>query len=142
MGSLKGRFLTITKSFEFLPKDAKEYFEFINLGDNRTGCQTFSNIIGQINSINPIFVADNGDLVFGGEPNKYRLFYETVSKVQVPLYTTLGNHNIRENGRGTYTKLFGPAYYSFDYRNNHFVFLDSSRGWAEKRLFQKINMNG
>lgn len=110
----------------------KDYPEFIILGDNRDGYQTFATIIEQINAINPIFVIDNGDLVFGGEPNKYRLFYETVSKLRVPLYTTLGNHDIRQNGRDTYTMLFGPPYYAFDYGREHFVFLDSSRGWAEK----------
>ena len=107
--------------------------EFVILGDNRNGYQTFSQIIDQINSIGPAFTIDNGDLVYGGEPNKYRLFYETVSKLQVPLYTTLGNHDIRENGRGIYTKLFGPGYYSFDFQNIHFAFIDSSRGWTEKR---------
>jgi len=107
--------------------------EFVILGDNRNGYQTFSQIIDQINSIGPAFTIDNGDLVYGGEPNKYRLFYETVSKLQVPLYTTLGNHDIRENGRGIYTELFGPAYYSFDYQTMHFAFIDSSRGWTEKQ---------
>ncbi len=107
--------------------------EVVILGDNRNGYGTFSQIINQVNGINPAFVIDNGDLVYGGEPNRYRLFYETVSKLQVPLYTTLGNHDIRENGREIYTQLFGPPYYSFDYLNNHYVFLDSSRGWTEKR---------
>ena len=121
------------RSIEFSPDIKAEFSEFVILGDNRNGYQTFSQIIDQINAINPVFVIDNGDLVFGGEPNKYRLFYETVSKLRVPLYTTLGNHDIRENGRPIYTKLFGPPYYSFDYGNDHFIFLDSSRGWAEKR---------
>ncbi|KJS49201.1 MAG: phosphohydrolase, partial [Peptococcaceae bacterium BRH_c23] len=107
--------------------------EVVILGDNRNGYGTFTQIINQVNGINPAFVIDNGDLVYGGEPNRYRLFYETVSKLQVPLYTTLGNHDIRENGREIYTQLFGPPYYSFDYLNNHYVFLDSSRGWKEKR---------
>ncbi|HWI54795.1 MAG TPA: metallophosphoesterase, partial [Desulfobacteria bacterium] len=121
------------KTMEVVPRDDKDYLEFVILGDNRDGYQTFANIIEQVNSLNPIFAVDNGDLVFGGEPNRYRLFYATVAKLQVPLYTTLGNHDIRENGRPIYTQLFGPPYYSFDYRDAHFVFLDSSRGWAEKR---------
>ena len=107
--------------------------EFVILGDNRNGYQTFSDIIDQINAVHPAFVIDNGDLVFGGEANRYRLFYETVSKLQVPLYTTLGNHDIRKNGRDIYTLLFGPPCFSFDYQNSHFIFLDSSRGWVEKR---------
>lgn len=125
----EGEERTIKLSTEVNP----DFTEFIILGDNRNGYQTFSQIIDQINAINPLFVIDNGDLVYGGEPNKYRLFYETVAKLRVPLYTTLGNHDIRVNGRPTYTKLFGPPDYSFDYENNHFTFIDSSRGWAEKR---------
>lgn len=121
------------RTIEISPDTVDEYTEFVILGDNRNGYDTFSQILDQINEINPVFVVDNGNLVFGGEPNKYRLFYETVSKLRVPLYTTLGNHDIRENGKPTYTKLFGPPYYSFDYGNDYFVFLDSSRGWIEKR---------
>lgn len=120
------------RTVEVSPSKDEKTTEFVILGDNRNGYQTFATIVDQINAINPIFVVNNGDLVFGGEPNKYRLFYESVSKLNVPLYTTLGNHDIRENGRGIYTKLFGPPYYSFDYEGNHFVFLDSSRGWSEK----------
>lgn len=119
------------KSIETTLKDPDS--EFVILGDNRNGYQTFSDIIDQINAVHPAFVIDNGDLVFGGEANRYRLFYETVSKLRVPLYTTLGNHDIRKNGRDIYTLLFGPPYFSFDYQNSHFIFLDSSRGWIEKR---------
>lgn len=115
------------------PKGNPQWFEFVMLGDNRDGYETFANIIDQINAINPVFTVDDGDLVYGGEPHKYRLFYETVLKFKGPLYTTLGNHDIRENGRPTYTKLFGPPYYSFTYQNSYFIFLDSSRGWSEKR---------
>ncbi|MEY8001112.1 metallophosphoesterase [Clostridium sp. Mt-5] len=120
------------KTIKAVPKDNTDGFEFVMLGDNRDGYQTFSQILDQINAIDPAFTVDDGDLVFGGEPHKYRLFYESVAKLKVPLYTTLGNHDIRENGRPTYTKLFGPPYYSFDYKNVHLVFLDSSRGFTEK----------
>ena len=120
------------KTIDLLPLDDKDYLEFAILGDNRDGYQTFAQIIEQINAIAPVFTIDNGDLVFGGEPNKYRLFNETVAKLQGPLLTTIGNHDVRENGRTIYTELFGPPYYSFDYRDTHFVFLDSSRGWTER----------
>lgn len=117
---------------DFMTRDDRGYLEFVIMGDNRGGYGTFANIIEQINAISPVFTIDNGDLVFGGKPNQYRLFYQTVSKLQVPLYTTLGNHDIRADGREIYTGLFGPPYYSFDYRNSHIIILDSSRGWAEE----------
>lgn len=84
------------KSVAVMPKDSTEGFEFVMLGDNRDGYDTFSQILDQINAINPAFTVDDGDLVFGGEPHKYRLFYQMVSKLKGPLYTTLGNHDIEK----------------------------------------------
>ena len=55
------------------------------------------------------------------------------TKMSSTLCTTLGNHDIRGDGRATYTKLFGPPYYSFDFADAHFIFLDSSPGWTEKQ---------
>ena len=113
-------------------KDNTEKYKYIILGDNRDGYDTFGKIIEQVNGQNPVFVINNGDLVFSGKPNQYRLFDKLVSKITSNLCTTLGNHDIRDNGRSTYTMLYGPAYYSFDFEDSHFTFLDSSPGWAEK----------
>ena len=107
--------------------------KYIILGDNRDGYDTFGQIIQQVNGENPVFVIDNGDLVFSGKPNQYRLFDKMVSNISTTLCTTLGNHDIRGNGRSTYTMLYGPAYYSFDFENSHFAFIDSSPGWSEKQ---------
>ncbi|HEY5557962.1 metallophosphoesterase family protein [Acetobacterium sp.] len=107
--------------------------KYIILGDNRDGYDIFGQIIQQVNGENPVFVIDNGDLVFSGKPNQYRLFDKMVSNISTTLCTTLGNHDIRGNGRSTYTMLYGPAYYSFDFENSHFAFIDSSPGWSEKQ---------
>lgn len=56
-----------------------------------------------------------------------------VSRFSTALCTTLGNHDIRSNGRETYIKLYGSNYYSFDFGSNHFTFLDSSPGWSQKQ---------
>jgi len=106
---------------------------YVILGDNRDGYDTFQTIITQVNSLKPAFVIDNGDLVFSGKPNQYRLFDNIISKVGTTVCTTLGNHDIRGNGREIYTMLYGPPYYSFDYDEMHYIFLDSSRGYAEKQ---------
>lgn len=108
-------------------------YQYVILGDNRDGYDTFEQIIEQTNGKSPVFVIDNGDLVFSGKPNQYRLFDNVVAGCSTTLCTTLGNHDIRGNGRDTYTMLYGPAYYSFDFEDNHFIFLDSSRGWSEKK---------
>jgi hypothetical protein len=107
--------------------------QYVILGDSRDGYETFDEIIAQVNAIKPAFVIDNGDLVYSGKPNQYRIFDRMAEKFSSTLCTTLGNHDIRGSGRETYTTLYGPAYYSFDFGANHFVFLDSSRGYAEMR---------
>lgn len=106
---------------------------YVILGDSRDGYETFDKIISQVNALKPVFVIDNGDLVYSGKPNQYRIFDHMMSGISTTVCTTLGNHDIRGNGRETYKKLYGPEYYSFDFGSNHFIFLDSSRGYAEKQ---------
>ena len=121
----------ITQIIPSQPSDTEDD-NYVILGDSRDGYETFDKIIAQVNALNPAFVIDNGDLVYSGKPNQYRIFDQMVSGISTTLCTTLGNHDIRGNGRSTYLKLYGPEYYSFDFGENHFIFLDSSRGYAEK----------
>lgn len=120
-----------------LPKGSEDKYKYVILGDNRDGYETFQQIIQQVNGLNPVFVIDNGDLVFSGKPNQYRLFDQITSKISTTFCTALGNHDIRGNGRSIYTMLYGPPYYSFDFEDSHFIFLDSSPGWSEKRAISE-----
>lgn len=106
---------------------------YVILGDSRDGYETFEKIIEQVNAIKPVFVIDNGDLVYSGKPNQYRIFNHMASEFSTTLCTTLGNHDIRGDGLETYKKLYGPEYYSFSFGDNHFIFLDSSRGYTQKQ---------
>jgi hypothetical protein len=120
-----------SKRIETTQTDDTADESYIILGDSRDGYETFGTIIGQVNALNPAFVIDNGDLVYSGKPNQYRIFDQMVSGISSTVLTTLGNHDIRGNGRETYQRLYGPEYYSFDFGSSHFVFLDSSRGYAQ-----------
>ena len=120
-----------SKRIEPAQAEATAEDSYIILGDSRDGYETFGTIIQQVNALKPAFVIDNGDLVYSGKPNQYRIFDQMVSGISSTVLTTLGNHDIRGNGRETYQRLYGPEYYSFDFGNSHFVFLDSSRGYAE-----------
>lgn len=105
-----------TKNFiETAEPSMEEAKSYVILGDNRDGYDVFAQIIQQTNALSPAFVIDNGDLVFSGKPNQYRLFHKLTSELTVPFYTTLGNHDIRGNGKEIYTMLYGPSYFSFDF---------------------------
>jgi 3',5'-cyclic-AMP phosphodiesterase len=122
-----------TKRIAPVQTDETADSSYVILGDSRDGYETFGTIIEQVNALKPVFVIDNGDLVYSGKPNQYRIFDQMISGISSTVLTTLGNHDIRGNGRETYQRLYGPEYYSFDFGSSHFAFLDSSRGYAENQ---------
>lgn len=122
---------------ELAPSDDEREFPFVILGDNRDGYETFAEIVQQVNGEAPAFIIANGDFVYSGRPNQYRLFDEALSRFSATVCTVPGNHDIRNDGRGIYTMLYGPSHYSFDLGGCHFVFLDSSPGWLEERAISE-----
>lgn len=50
------------------PNNVDKY-QYVVLGNNRNGYDTFQKIIQQVNGENPVFAIDNGDLIFSGKPN-------------------------------------------------------------------------
>ena len=101
-------------------------FCFAVMGDNKNGFRTFHRIIKDIDKKLPLFAIDVGDLVFDGEKEKYRIFYNEIRKSRTPFLTGVGNHDIREGGRANYFDIFGNFYYSFSYGNSLFVILDDA----------------
>ncbi len=102
------------------------------LGDSRDGYDTFNDMVDRVNAAPVLFSIDNGDLVFSGKANQYRLFDHILSQSNKTVCLVPGNHDIRNDGRKTYDLLYGPSYYSFDVGSNHYAFVDSSTGWATK----------
>jgi len=101
-------------------------FCFAVMGDNKNGLGTFRRIIKDINNKKPLFAIDVGDLVFDGEKEKYRIFYNVIKKSEVPFLVAIGNHDIREGGRANYFDIFGHFYYAFSYGDSLFVVLDDA----------------
>lgn len=109
----------------------KNEFSFAVFGDNKNSVKTFENLIEKINQDNIMFAIDVGDLVYDGEKEKFRFFINQIKKSNKPLFTAIGNHDIKECGRANYYELFGKFYYSFIIGNSYFIVLDDSN---EKNL--------
>jgi len=65
-------------------------------------------------------------LVYDGEKEKFRFFINQIKKLNKPLLTVVGNHDIRDDGRANYYEIFGRFYYSFTIGNNYFIILDDA----------------
>ncbi len=70
-----------------------------------------------------------GDIVFD-DLDVFVPLNKTVALIGIPWYHVIGNHDINLDAQGdhqsdeTFESIYGPAYYSFDYGQVHFVVLD------------------
>ena len=110
---------------------SSDHFSFTVMGDNKNSFKIFKKILDDIDGNQHTFVIDVGDLVFDGELEKYRIFYNIVKNIKTPFLVAIGNHDIREGGAENYFDIFGKFYYSFDYGNSLFIVLDDAN---EKRI--------
>lgn len=123
------------------------HLSFAVFGDNKNSHSIFPLLLRKADQDHEIkFALDLGDLVFGGDMEKYRYFIKQVrGNFRKPFLTAIGNHELREEGRGLYYVLFGPFYYSFRIGKVYFIVLDDADGkgldalqtaWLERELEQ------
>lgn len=117
----------------------------IHLQPERRATEGFLQAIDTINKLNPDFVITGGDLImdalgttYGRADSLYKLYNETAANLEMPVYNTLGNHEIYgiyhksgadrnhpEFGEKMFEKEIGKSYYSFDHKGWHFIILNS-----------------
>jgi len=129
----------------FLTKENKKEVEkvrFLVLSDLHSGYKTFVPELKSIDKKETDFLVWNGDIVNWGYPTEYMIMSSISQSYPIPVYTTIGNHDIWNDGRKLYRRYFGPEYYSFVYKESTFIFLDTSEGvlgsaqieWLENEL--------
>jgi 3',5'-cyclic AMP phosphodiesterase CpdA len=129
----------------------------IHLQPERNAVEGFSTAISEVNEIDPDFVITGGDLImdalgqtYGRADSLYSLYDSSLKEFSVPVYNTLGNHEIygwyesggadRDHpdfGKKMFENRIGKRFYSFDHKGWHFIILDSVdedgkggyRGW-------------
>ncbi len=133
----------------------------IHLQPEKNAVEGFEKAIDTINKLNPDFVLTGGDQIMDalGQTHEradslYKLYKETVSKINVPVYNTVGNHELygiyeksgidstnKDYDLGMYKRYFGDPYYSFDHKNWHFMVLQTSYDTPERTYIGKIDKN-
>lgn len=82
-------------------------------------------------SKNDIFGLDCGDMV-GDKPELYPGYLKYSGSLNIPIYRTMGNHDMIYYGRSFETSQsrfenqFGPTYYSFDKGKAHYIVINNS----------------
>src|SRR4030066_480899 len=133
-----------------LQKEKYDDFSFffctdIHLQQERNAVKGFTQAIDTINKLQPAFVITGGDLIMDALGQSYEradslydLYQEMLTKFEMPIHNTIGNHEIYgiykksgadttnpEYGEKMFEKRLGKSYYSFDYDDWKFMVLNS-----------------
>jgi 3',5'-cyclic AMP phosphodiesterase CpdA len=131
----------------------------IHLQPELNALEGYKKAIAAVNERSPDFVITGGDQIMDalGVPYDraemlYGLYIEITSEFNMPVYNTLGNHDIfglsvesgidpshPEYHKNLYQKKIGKTYYSFDHKGWHFMVLDSIGKTADRTYFGMVD---
>lgn len=131
----------------------------IHLTYARNAVPGFLQAITKINGLHSDFVITGGDLImdaldqrYSTADSLYNLYNETVKNITVPVYNTMGNHEIygilRETGSDSlnpeygekmFEKKIGKSYYSFTHKGWKFIILNSIEDTKRDGYIGKID---
>jgi hypothetical protein len=131
----------------------RDIFTFAFLADRTggwpEGIEHLKRAVYEINQLNPEFVIHIGDMVEGYTRNidlwvqECEEFKSIMNRLRMTWYPTTGNHDVISASRDPndrtfeelYKQYFGPLYYSFDYKNSHFICLYTDEGQQSQVTF-------
>jgi len=131
-------------------KEKPDEFSFafmtdIHLQPEGDAVKGFLQAIKTLNDLNPDFVITGGDLIMDALAQRharadslYNLYQETVKSLKMPVWNTLGNHEIYgiysksgadpehpDYGEKMFENRFGKSYYAFDHKGWKFMIINS-----------------
>lgn len=133
-----------THTLRLAPPDADtlEPFRVAAMADIQTALPTVDDVFEAINAVPDLrFVIAMGDITERSEEHEYELFDRQLLTLQIPYYTTLGNHELWAESR--YRERFGRGSFQFDFKGVAFTFADSGNagidptveGWVDDWLY-------
>lgn len=119
----------------------------------------FKKAIAEVNTLNPDFVITGGDLImdalgqtYGRADSLYNLYSETSKGFEMPVYNTMGNHEVfgyyESSGVDSTHELYGDRffmdrlgkrYFAFDHKDWRFYILDSIDEWEKGGYYGYID---
>ena len=140
--------LPATIDFALYPSEESSVFDVIFFGDPQPRDQKeidyiAHDVVEDLVGVKAAFGVTLGDILFD-DLSLFDSLNRTIGKIGVPWYNVIGNHDINfaaeedELSDETYERVYGPAYYSFDYGAVHFLMIDDIH-WlreGEKKLYR------
>lgn len=131
----------------------------IHLLPEKNAVKGFRKAINKVNKLNPAFVITGGDMVmdvlgqsYGRADSLYNLYIGESKKFKMPVYNTIGNHEIYgiykeskadkldpEYGEKMFENRMGKSYYTFEHKGWKFFILNSIEVTDDSRYIGLID---
>jgi 3',5'-cyclic AMP phosphodiesterase CpdA len=131
----------------------------IHLTKEKNATEGFLQAIDTINRLTPDFVLTGGDNIMDAlavsyekSTEAYNLYEAAIKNLKMPVYNSMGNHEIfglyeksgvspdhKEYGKKMYENRLTKRYYSFDYKNWHFIVLDGISFTDDRHYFGQVD---
>ncbi len=122
--------VTITAS----PAEVSAEFTFFVIGDTQGYTVPLERMVQDANRDRPLFVLHCGDMTPSGTEDQLRSFMASAQDLEVPMFTTLGNHDAKGDV-ARYLDALAPGRYAFSYGPWSFVTVDTSEAGLEGEAF-------
>ncbi len=132
------------KNMEIIKENIKDDdYTFAVVGNIENSISIFDNrILEKINQKDVDFIISTGNNLRDGDESKYRIFYRTLEKLNIPFLTAIGDQEMKDDGNENFYKYFGPFYYSFQIDDSYFIFLDTTENtnlsWQQQWLQNEL----
>jgi len=137
--------------FPLYPQEEPDKFKAILFADPQPRSQqevdhVIRDVVEEIIGTDATFGVTLGDIMF----NNLDLFgpqNQGIALIGIPWYNVIGNHDNNSEAPSdelsdeTFERVYGPAYYSFDYGQAHFVVLDNVE-WYHDKAGKKMSYRG
>ena len=120
------------------PPDAgqPQKWRFAVLSDTQDTWETLRRFIARMNQDSTIrFVVSTGDLRSGGDRDGLVRYQKELQGLNVPFFTTVGNHEIDPDTPEDWHELFGRHSYNFAFKDVHFSLVDSASATIDSLVY-------
>ena len=131
-----------TSRFRFATPDAGERgtFRFALMSDVQEAIDDVQDIYERMNEEPDVrFLLGAGDLTQQGTEEQLRRFRDELLALDVPYYTTLGNHELGSDDPPLYQDWFGRANFQFSFRGVVFTMLDSASATLDPLVYDWLD---
>lgn len=123
------------------PPDAGvvEPYRVAVMGDIQTAMDDVHEVFARINETPGVrFVLSTGDVVENAQPGEYELFLDKVQGLEVPFFSTIGNHELTTEPE-RWHRLFGRYSIHFTFKGATMSFVDSGNASLDPILYERLD---